>query len=248
MKNLISFFLLTVGCIAFSQTNEPTHIDWIDAQIIPMSTVVRASHFNQLRNALNQKRNACGLSSTVWTDDPLIAGVTEIKKIHMDELRTASTELEQAAATRNRTQYVETRFEDPTIESRITEVKAAHLQQIRTIASSTKCGGTPPPPCGGSFGMQCGTMGCNGAAWNQFRNALAAAAAQGKDIGNAMAETLTWPDSRNCTSAFMRERFETGSSADITYSVRIRGTEDQYREPYRSRHGRCTVSYAIQCR
>ena len=55
---------------------------------ISVTTTIQAIHINQLRSALSEARAAFALGS-VYTDDPVVAGSTAIKSIHVQEIRDA---------------------------------------------------------------------------------------------------------------------------------------------------------------
>jgi hypothetical protein len=58
-----------------------------DSTLTPLSSVVRAAHFTELRGAIDTLRSRQGLAAFVWTDSSL-AGTT-IKRTHLVELRSA---------------------------------------------------------------------------------------------------------------------------------------------------------------
>lgn len=61
-----------------------------------------------------------------FTDDPLQAGVTRVKAIHMTELRTSVNTL------RSRYALTSFSFTDPTLTANVTRVRAVHLTELRT--------------------------------------------------------------------------------------------------------------------
>ncbi|MEO6258998.1 MAG: IPT/TIG domain-containing protein, partial [Thermoanaerobaculia bacterium] len=61
-----------------------------------------------------------------FTDDPLQAGVTRVKAVHLTELRTAVNTLRSRYALTNFS------FTDPTLTANVTKVKAVHLTELRT--------------------------------------------------------------------------------------------------------------------
>ena len=69
---------------------------------------------------------ATGVSAQAFTDDPLVAGVTPIRAVHITELRTRVDALRDRAG---RTQFAWT---DPTITPGVTIVRAAHLLELRS--------------------------------------------------------------------------------------------------------------------
>ena len=87
--------------------------------------------------------NAVSAPPPVFTDDPLTAGSTVVKAVHVNELRTAIDTL------RSRYGLGSFPWTDLPMTSGIT-VKAVHLSELRTalIAVYTQAGQTPPtfPP------------------------------------------------------------------------------------------------------
>ena len=75
-----------------------------------------------------------------FTDDPLVAGVTPVKVVHITELR-------QAIATlRARQGLAPVAWTDPTIVARVTPIKGAHLIELRTaLATVYEAAGRPVP-------------------------------------------------------------------------------------------------------
>lgn len=55
--------------------------------ITPNFTIIRPYHITELRAALNAARSALGLSAITYTDPSLTAGVTLIKRAHVNDLR-----------------------------------------------------------------------------------------------------------------------------------------------------------------
>ena len=58
------------------------------------STSVKVAHLIELRTALNQAYEAVRRTVPTYTDLSVLAGLTIIKAIHLDELRTAVRALE----------------------------------------------------------------------------------------------------------------------------------------------------------
>ena len=92
--------------------------------LVAQSTVVKAIHVTELRDAVNALRAVAALGSTTFTN-PTLTG-QKIKKIHIDELRTA---LNTARTTLG---ISAVSFTDPTIAANGTRVKAAHVQELRS--------------------------------------------------------------------------------------------------------------------
>lgn len=57
--------------------------------LTPGSTVVKAIHLNELREATNTLRMRYSLSPFAWTDATIVANVTPVRAVHVTELRDA---------------------------------------------------------------------------------------------------------------------------------------------------------------
>jgi len=75
--------------------------------------------------AVTAMRAAAGLGVATFTDSPLVAGVTAIRREHITELRTALDEARTALG------LGALAYTDPTITAQITTMKAAHVTEIR---------------------------------------------------------------------------------------------------------------------
>lgn len=67
-------------------------IVWTDDPVTT-DTPIKAVHVNELRRAVDRQRRLIGLPMAAWTDDPVIAGYTLIRAIHMLELQAAIQEI-----------------------------------------------------------------------------------------------------------------------------------------------------------
>src|SRR2546422_336569 len=63
---------------------------WTDPTLVPGSAPVKVVHLTELRTALNQAYVAAGRTPPTYTD-PLVARLTVINALHLNELRTAAT-------------------------------------------------------------------------------------------------------------------------------------------------------------
>jgi hypothetical protein len=104
-----------------SAPDAATTIFFADDPLIAGSTIVKAVHITQLRQAVNAMRAAASLDNTSFTD-PTLTGV-RIKAVHIQELRTALNEARAALG------LAATPFTDPTLAG--VRIKAAHVQEIR---------------------------------------------------------------------------------------------------------------------
>jgi hypothetical protein len=65
-----------------------TAITFTDNPLTVGTTLVKAVHVTELRQAVNAVRAAANLTAATWTDPTLTAGTTAIKEVHVTELRT----------------------------------------------------------------------------------------------------------------------------------------------------------------
>lgn len=87
------------------------------------STVVRAAHIVELRQATGALRTIAGLSPFAWTDPSLGAGTT-VRAVHTTELRTALSEARNMVGLPSQT------FTDPALSSGVL-IRAVHLNELR---------------------------------------------------------------------------------------------------------------------
>ena len=86
---------------------------------------IRVGHVDELRLEVDYARNFRGLADLVWTDTPLVARQTQIRKVHIDELRSglsAVTTISGESVT----------IGAATITARQTAIAASHLSELRT--------------------------------------------------------------------------------------------------------------------
>jgi len=100
-----------------------TTVVFTDDPLVARSTVIKAIHITQLRQAVNEIRANAGLGTFSFTD-PSLAGV-RIKAVHITELRTA---LDQA---RSALGLSTGGYTDPAITLGVTVAKAIHIQELR---------------------------------------------------------------------------------------------------------------------
>jgi chitodextrinase len=105
----------------YSNVDLATAISYTDDPLSAGSTLIKAQHITELRQAVDAVRATAGLSAAVWTDSSL-SGVT-IKAIHIQELR---TNLDQALSALGLTL---SSYTDPSL-SGLT-IKKVHLDELR---------------------------------------------------------------------------------------------------------------------
>lgn len=93
-----------------------------DPAITAGSTAIRATHVQELRNAVNRYRQHYGLAAKQFTDPTLSASSTGIRKIHVDELRAQMDYLHKQTFN----------WTDPTITAGVTPVRKVHMDQLRS--------------------------------------------------------------------------------------------------------------------
>jgi hypothetical protein len=94
-----------------------------DSTLTPLSSVVRAAHFTELRGAIDTLRSRQRLAAFVWTDSSL-AGTT-IKRTHLVELRSAVSAVYTARG------VTAPAWTDATITPVATVVRAVHISELR---------------------------------------------------------------------------------------------------------------------
>ncbi|HEV7922266.1 MAG TPA: fibronectin type III domain-containing protein [Thermoanaerobaculia bacterium] len=93
-----------------------------DEPLLAGTTVIKAVHLLELRQAVNSVRTAAALGNATFTDPTPIV----IKAVHLDELRNALNPARAALG------IGAISYTDPTLGSGTTPVKAVHLQQLRS--------------------------------------------------------------------------------------------------------------------
>jgi hypothetical protein len=93
--------------------------------LTPGSTVVKAIHVTELRDATNALRTRYGLSPFAWTDATIVANVTSARAVHVTELRDALNAA-YAAAGRSAPTYTH-----GTLTPRVTPITATDIAELR---------------------------------------------------------------------------------------------------------------------
>lgn len=111
-----------------------------DDPLAVRTTAVKAAHVSELRAAIDTLRSGRRVPPFTWADGTLTPGSTQIKRLHLLNLRTALGEAYLAAGHSAPTYTV-----DPTtITAGETPIKAAHLTELRTLVQSLTI--SPPVP------------------------------------------------------------------------------------------------------
>ena len=97
-----------------------------DDPITSQSTLIKAVHITDLRQAINTLRSNNSLSVFSFTDSTLTASSTHIKAVHITELRTALNGVYDAKSQTRPT------YTDATITAGSTVIKKAHITEIRS--------------------------------------------------------------------------------------------------------------------
>jgi hypothetical protein len=108
----------------YSAPDATTTIVFTDDPAVASTTVVKAIHITELRQAVNAMRTAAGLGASSFTDPTLTGGVL-VKAVHLQELRAALNPARTALG------LSASSFTDPTLTPQTTVVKAAHVQELR---------------------------------------------------------------------------------------------------------------------
>jgi hypothetical protein len=107
----------------FSAPEAATTILFTDDPLVAHTTVVKAIHISELRQAVNAMRAAAALGAVTFTDSSLSA--LPIRAVHLQELRNG---LSQARAALGLSAVA---FTDSTPGNGVTVVKAVHVQELR---------------------------------------------------------------------------------------------------------------------
>jgi len=105
---------------------------YTDDPITSQSTLIKAAHITDLRQAINTLRSNNSLSAFSFTDSTLTAGSTQVRKVHIAELRTALDGVYDAQS-KTRPSYT-----DPTITAGQTTIKKAHIAEIRSAVKNVE--------------------------------------------------------------------------------------------------------------
>lgn len=106
-------------------TDRPMAPPFTDDPIRPGVTPVKAVHFTELRDRIDDLRAGAGLATVRWTDSVLRAGVTPIRLVHLVELRAALAETYAALG------RPLPRWTDAVLRPGTTPIRAVHLTELR---------------------------------------------------------------------------------------------------------------------
>ena len=100
-----------------------TAITFTDNPLTAGTTLIKAQHVTELRQAVDAVRAAANLSAATWTDPTLTAGTTAVKAVHVTELR---TNLDAALSALG---IATSAYTDPTLTA--IAVKTVHVDEVR---------------------------------------------------------------------------------------------------------------------
>ncbi len=96
-----------------------------DDPLVAGTTVVKAQHLFEPRQAVDSLWAVAGLPAATWTDATVTAAVTIVQAMHIAELRARLDEAQTALG------YAMVPYTDPGLTAGVTPVKAVHLQELR---------------------------------------------------------------------------------------------------------------------
>ena len=96
-----------------------------DDQLVARTTVAKAQHVLELRQAVDALRVVAGLAPAPWTDTSLSPSSAFIKAVHIAELRTY---LDDAAT---RLGYATVPYTDPSLGTGLLSIKRTHIEELR---------------------------------------------------------------------------------------------------------------------
>ncbi|MBI3106355.1 MAG: hypothetical protein HYY95_12425 [Candidatus Rokubacteria bacterium] len=103
--------------------------DFSEPTLSPQATPIKAMHFTELRNAIDDARTRHGLGAFGWTNAPIVPGSTPVKALHLTELRTALTQAYLVAG-KPAPSYAEAIVVGGTM------IKASHLSELRALVQN----------------------------------------------------------------------------------------------------------------
>ncbi len=109
---------------SFSVPDAATTMFFTDDPLTATSTVIKAAHVSELRQAVNAMRATAGLGAVSF-NDPVLTGSVLVKAAHFEELRTALSQARAALA------LSVIGYTDATLVPGATVVRAVHVQELR---------------------------------------------------------------------------------------------------------------------
>ncbi|MCD4780204.1 MAG: hypothetical protein K8S27_06630 [Candidatus Omnitrophica bacterium] len=123
---------------------------------------IRTIHFRELRRAVYNKKNLCGMTTGTWTDPNIIPRSTPVRITHITELRNAISEI-HTSGTVSRPAPT---FTDVNLVPGVTPIRATHLTELRTTVSVATCCGDGTCDAAYEDGTNCPTdCVCNYGPW-----------------------------------------------------------------------------------
>ena len=115
----------TVTVIDPALSPAPPPPTFTDPSLQAGTTIVRAVHFTELRQAIGELRMRHGLPAFSWTDPTLTPGATVIKAVHVAELRQALADVYTAAG------QTPPAYTTPSLSAGSSAVAAVHIAELR---------------------------------------------------------------------------------------------------------------------
>jgi len=126
--DLLSIYPTSTGDIRYQSFLNRTPF-FTDDPLISQVSVIKAIHFEELRQRIDAQRTRFGLTAFGWTDPALAGRIADT--VHLQELRTALNAAYAAAIAAGRKVAQPSFTDDPPVE-RQTPIRLQHLQELRT--------------------------------------------------------------------------------------------------------------------
>jgi hypothetical protein len=111
--------------VTIDVTNADGSPSFTDDPLPTGTTIVKAVHFTEGRQAIDTLRTRFSLGAFAWTDATLVAGITLVKAVHLTELRAALNDVYTAAGRTPPT------YTHPTLTGGATVITAVDIAELR---------------------------------------------------------------------------------------------------------------------
>ncbi len=132
MKKFLFLCTITAG-ILLNQGILFAAINWEDPNL--QNTTIKIVHITQLRTEINAKLAQCGLP--LVTGESLQTGVTNVRAIHVQQLRDALKSIAAKAPWRAAPTFSD---QDPIVAG-VTPIRSVHITELRTATENATCCG-----------------------------------------------------------------------------------------------------------